>query len=71
MDRGSGNGSLRQKSGHKAVPATVLCDLASAVLNGDTNEMLEYSHLITQPKYKEVCGDAYGKEVDRLAQGIP
>ena len=48
-----------------------LCDLANAVLDGDTGEMLEYRHLITRPKYKEVWGDAYGKEVGRLAQGIP
>ena len=52
-------------------PLQFLCDLANAVLDGDTGEMLEYRHLITRPKYKEVWGDAYGKEVGRLAQGIP
>ena len=48
-----------------------LCDLANAVLDGDTCEMLKYRHLITRQKYKIVWGDAYGKEFCHLAQGIP
>ena len=60
-----------QRAASRKYPMQFLCDLANAVLDGDTGEMLEYRHLITRPKYKEIWGEAYGKEVGRLAQGIP
>ena len=59
------------KAATRRYPLLFLCDLANAVLGGNMGEMLEYCHLITCPKYKEVWGNAYGKEIGRLAQGIP
>ena len=55
----------------KRYPLHFLRDLANAVLDGDTGEMLEYRHLITRTKYKVVWGDAHGKEIDHFTQGIP
>ena len=59
------------KAATRRSPLQFLCDLTNAVLDGDAGEMLKYRHLITRPKYKVVWGDAYGKEIGRLAQGIP
>ena len=47
-----------RRAASRRYPLQFLCDLANAVLDGDTGEMLEYRHLITRPKYKEVWGDA-------------
>ena len=41
------------------------------MLDTQTGDLLEYRHLIRHPLYKEVWGGAFGKEVGRLAQGIP
>eukprot|EP00804_Cyclotella_cryptica_P029413 CCRYP_013352-RA/>CCRYP_013352-RA protein AED:0.16 eAED:0.24 QI:0/0/0/1/0.2/0.16/6/0/1158 len=43
----------------------------SAILDTDTGELLEYHHLIKNPKYSTIWKNAYGKELGRLAQGIP
>jgi len=45
--------------------------LAGAVLDSKTGELLEYRHLLKRPHYREVWGNAFGKEIGRLAQGIP
>ena len=42
-----------------------------AVLDGDTGELLEYRHLMKNPKYKEIWGNSFGNEVGWLAQGMP
>eukprot|EP00804_Cyclotella_cryptica_P006781 CCRYP_019523-RA/>CCRYP_019523-RA protein AED:0.40 eAED:0.40 QI:0/0/0/1/0/0/3/0/477 len=47
------------------------CDALSAILDTDTGELLEYRHLIKNPKYCTIWKNAYGKELGRLAQGIP
>eukprot|EP00804_Cyclotella_cryptica_P008108 CCRYP_004594-RA/>CCRYP_004594-RA protein AED:0.30 eAED:0.28 QI:0/0/0/1/0/0.5/2/0/866 len=43
----------------------------NAVLNENTGELMEYRHLIKDPKYSTTWRKAYGKELGRLAQGIP
>eukprot|EP00804_Cyclotella_cryptica_P008215 CCRYP_015150-RB/>CCRYP_015150-RB protein AED:0.19 eAED:0.17 QI:0/0/0/1/0/0/2/0/720 len=43
----------------------------AAVLNDDTGELMEYRHLIANPKYRDAWTSAYGKELGRLAQGLP
>ena len=45
--------------------------MLNAVLNNETGEMMEYRHLMANPKYKETWQKAYGKELGRLAQGMP
>eukprot|EP00804_Cyclotella_cryptica_P027183 CCRYP_017172-RA/>CCRYP_017172-RA protein AED:0.35 eAED:0.35 QI:0/0/0/1/1/1/2/0/356 len=46
-------------------------DALSAILDTDTGELLEYRHLIKNPQYCTIWKNAYGKELGRLAQGIP
>ena len=43
----------------------------AAVLNEETGELMEYRHLVANPKYREIYKPAYGKELGRLTQGIP
>ena len=43
----------------------------AAVLNEETGELMEYRYLIADPKYRKIWKPAYGKEVGRLAQGVP
>ena len=44
--------------------------MLNEVLNEDTGELIEYRHLIGDPKYREIWGQAYGNELGRLAQGM-
>ena len=46
-------------------------EVLAAVLNEETGELMEYRHLIANPKYRERWSKAYGIELGRLAQGIP
>ena len=52
-------------------PLKTLCDIAGAVLDGDTGELLEYRQLVKMPKYKQTWGRAFGNKIGRLAPGIP
>jgi hypothetical protein len=40
-------------------------------LNDKTGELMEYRHLVSNPKYRDIWRNAYGKEIGRLAQGVP
>jgi hypothetical protein len=44
--------------------------MASSVI-GDKGELLEYRHLIGNPKTKAAWAHSYGDEIGRLAQGMP
>ena len=46
-------------------------DILNAIFTEDTGELMEYRHLIKDPKYSTIWRKAYGKELGRLAQGIP
>eukprot|EP00804_Cyclotella_cryptica_P013796 CCRYP_020503-RA/>CCRYP_020503-RA protein AED:0.12 eAED:0.12 QI:0/-1/0/1/-1/1/1/0/199 len=42
------------------------------VLNDETGELMEYRHLVSDPKYSVMWRNAYGKkELGQLAQGLP
>jgi hypothetical protein len=65
---------------HKLEPAKLakrqyqlqlLCDIAGAVMDAETGEMMEYPHLIRKDKYKKVRGHSFGNEIGRLSQGLP
>ena len=43
----------------------------AAVLNEETGELMEYRHLIADPKYRNIWKPAYGKYFFCLAQGLP
>ena len=49
---------------------TWLCEMANSVL-GEKGELLEYRHLISNPKTKAVWAHLCGNEIGRLAQGMP
>jgi hypothetical protein len=44
--------------------------MLNAVLNNDTGELMEMHHLLCNPKYTELWGKLYTKELGRLAQGV-
>ena len=46
-------------------------EFLSAVLIEETSELMEYRHLIGNPKYRELWQNSYGNELGRLAQGMP
>jgi len=49
----------------------LLCEMVGSVLDGTIGDLLEYRHLIRHPEYQEIWGNAFGKEIGRLAQGLP
>jgi hypothetical protein len=42
-----------------------------AVLDKTTGHLMEMRHLLVNPKYKELWGKSYTKELGHLAQGMP
>ena len=46
-------------------------EMINAVLDEDTGELMEYRHLMKSPKYRQLYGKSYAKELGRLAQGMP
>jgi hypothetical protein len=44
-------------------PLQFLCNFASAVVNNETGDLLEYRHLLKHPKYKDVWSKSFGKEI--------
>ena len=59
------------QAARRQFPLHFLVDLAAAVLDEETGELLEYRHLIKKPKVKEQWGYSFGNEIGRLAQGMP
>ena len=46
-------------------------EMINAVLNEETCELMEYRHIMKNPKYRQIYATSYSKELGRLAQGIP
>jgi hypothetical protein len=61
--------SAKQLSTRK-IPMTWFCEMANSVL-GEKGKLLEYWHLIGNPKTKAVWAHLYGNKIGRLAQGMP
>ena len=61
---------MPKNAASRKYPLEFLCELAGAVLDGDTGELMEYRHLMKHPKYRQVWGYAFGTEIGRLAQGL-
>lgn len=59
-----------QQLTQRQYPLQLLCELAGAVLDAATGDLLEYCHLLAHPKYAKMCGRAGTKELGRLGQGI-
>ena len=47
-----------------------LKEVLAAVLNEEKDKLMEYCHLIGNPKYRELLKNSYGNELRRLAQGM-
>ena len=45
--------------------------ILNSVLNKYTGELMEMQQLLHNPKYSNLWGKSYTKELERLAQGIP
>ncbi len=45
--------------------------MLNAVLNMTTGKLMEMRHLLVNPKYKDLWGKSYTKELGRLMQGVP
>ena len=43
------------------LPLQVMCDMANAVLDGYTGDLLKYWHLIRRSNFLEAWGNMYGK----------
>jgi len=56
-----------QQMASRKYPLQFLCDLAYAVLDDKTGNLLEYHHLMKHPKYKDVWTTSFGTEIRRLA----
>jgi hypothetical protein len=52
------------------IPMTWFCEMANSVL-GEKCKLLEYWHLIGNPKTKVVWAHSYGNKIGQLAQGMP
>ncbi len=58
------------KMASQKLPMTWFCEIANSAL-GEQGELLEYWHLITNPKTKATWTHSYGNKLGRLPQGIP
>jgi hypothetical protein len=47
----------------------VLLEMMNAVMDVEAGDMMEYRHLLKNPKYRDTWSKAFGKEIGRLAQG--
>jgi hypothetical protein len=56
-----------KQAASQTFPLQILCDLAYAVLDDDTGDLLEYRHLIKHPKYKDTWSNSFGNEIRWLA----
>ena len=59
-----------QKMASCSFPMTWLCEMANSVM-GENGKLLEYRHLIANPKTRATWSHSYGNELGRLAQGMP
>ncbi len=57
------------KMASQQLPMTWFCEMANSVL-GEHGELLEYRHLIANPKTRATWTYSYGKKLGRLAQGM-
>ena len=70
MEVTSSNVTARNSASRK-YPLQLLCELAGAVMD-ENGKLLQYRHLISRtPEMRATWMGALGKEVGRLAQGLP
>ena len=52
-----------QQAASRKYPLQFLCDFASAVLDEETGDLLEYRHLLKNPKYRDIWSKSFGMEI--------
>ena len=52
-----------QKLAQRKFPNQLLYEMAGAVMDNETGDMLEYRHLLKNPKYRDTWSKAFGKEI--------
>ena len=60
-----------KKAAIRKYPLQLFCELAGAVLDEETGDLLEYRHIVKHPNHKKLWGGEFVKEVGCLAQGLP
>ena len=65
------SGVTARSAAGQTYPTALMNEWAAAVLDAKTGELLEYRHLLRSAAHKEIWGAAFGKEIGRLAQGLP
>jgi hypothetical protein len=61
---------LAAKMASQKLPMMWLCEMVNSVL-GEQSELLEYRHLIANPKTRGTWTHSYGNKIGCLAQGMP
>ncbi len=61
---------LAAKMASRKLPMMWLCEMANSVLS-EQGKLLEYWHLIANPKTRATWTHSYGNKIGRLAQGMP
>jgi hypothetical protein len=61
---------LAAKLSSQRIPMMWLCEMVNSVI-GEQGELLEYQHLIANPKTRATWTHLYGNELGRLTQGMP
>ena len=46
-------------------------EMINAVINKETGDIMEYRHILKNPKYRELYCKSYSKELGWIAQGLP
>ena len=59
-----------QKMVSRKFPMIWLCKMVNSVL-GENGKLLEYRHLIANPKTRATWAHSYGNELGWLTQGMP
>jgi hypothetical protein len=59
-----------QQMSARKIPMSLFYEMANSV-SGDNGELLEYRHLVANPKTRSTWTHSYGNEIGRLAQGMP
>ena len=49
----------------------ITIEIINKVLDQNTGELMEYRHLMKNPKYQQLWGTLYINELGRLSQGMP
>ena len=52
------------KEASRKYPLKLFCELAVAVLDEETGDLLEYRHLVKHPNHKKVWGGSFGNPKD-------